>query len=224
MTCFKFWICPQSNFQLKVISEKSSIQSIYHPGSQFEHNYLTWRVFLKHTKEYKRMTVSWFSTTSVWTPDSFDSVSTEPPCLLFRTHRVFWASCSPHTNHKESKLPPQVKCLDNSLHPCCSHFGLCDWPNGGLSWKHCGLPQTVVWEVVCWLPGISWILLLTGRLALHANSLGSQPGGRPGHRFSSPSLSLLHLFLFSMISTKPERLGFPMWQGSSISWMLSFSL
>ena len=28
---------------------------------------------------------------------------------------------------------------------------------------------------------------------------------------------LLHLFLFSMLSTKPERLGFPMWQGSSIS-------
>lgn len=107
------------------------------------------------------MTMSWFSTAFVWTPDRFDSVFTEPPRPLFRTHGVFWVSCSPHTNHKESMLPPQVKYLDNSLHPCCSHFGLCDWPNGGFSesaagslrlWSESGLlaPRGLVNPLANW--------------------------------------------------------------------------
>ena len=160
----------------------------------------------------------WFSTTFVWTPDPFDSVFTEPPRPLFRTHGVFWVSYSPHTNHKESKLPPRVKYLDNSLHPCCSHFGLCDWPNGGFS-------ESTVGSLRLWSG--KWF---AGPEGSHESSCYLE-GYHCTQTLWDLSLDrgqdtcfLLHLFLFSMLSTKPGRLGFPMRQWAFMFWILSFPL
>lgn len=73
---------------------------------------------------------------SVWTSDSVDSpVFLVPPCSLIRIHKAFWVPCLPCTNHEQSKLPPQVKYLDNTLLSCCVITPYPFWTSWQSEWR-----------------------------------------------------------------------------------------
>lgn len=129
--------------------------------------------------------------------------------------RVFWVPSLPHNNHNESKMQPQVLSLDNSLRPRCtinpSPFWTWRQAERRASPKAMQCPSSYDLGSSLLAPSSLMNPCATWKVTIMPKPCGIS-AWREVNAYVSNCL-ILHLFLFFILSIKPEELDFPMCLG-----------